>query len=66
MTLRAAAAALKHYVHIEREPADRAVGAKLLAEVLKLIASQHQEMQDAAGMSPALKAAARAQFRQGP
>ena len=51
--------AIQHALGIEKDPADKALGAKLLAEVHKLLANRDSERQAAAGTSPALKLALR-------
>jgi hypothetical protein len=53
-------------VAVETDPGDKAIGSKLLAAVHKLLADQAAEVDNAAGMSPALKLAQRISRRQGP
>jgi hypothetical protein len=52
--------ALHHWLLVERDPADKAMIAKLLASASKLDADRESEIHDAIGASPALKLAIRA------
>jgi len=50
---------MQHYVDVEKDPADRAMGSKLLAAIHKLQADQQKEIDDAVGVGPGLKLAQR-------